>query len=124
MRITTWNVERVNPKGWRIAPAQLRRMTEVDADIWLLTETDVDLVGVAPHADRRAGSPFPWTVSAIAHAPEGDLLVSRTVTPNANEKHFDDGATASMQEAHHAKAEKADDEGRLDEFVTSVRGTG
>jgi hypothetical protein len=42
MRVATWNVERVNPKGWKIAPAQRQRMAEVEADIWILTETHVD----------------------------------------------------------------------------------
>jgi len=42
VRIATWNVERVKPQGWKIAPAQKRRMTEVDADIWILTETHID----------------------------------------------------------------------------------
>ena len=42
MRIATWNVERVRPNGWKIAPAQRRRMQAVDADVWILTETHVD----------------------------------------------------------------------------------
>jgi hypothetical protein len=34
MRIATWNVERVRPSGWTIAPAQRGRLREANADIW------------------------------------------------------------------------------------------
>ena len=37
--IATWNVERPKPTGWKIPPAQVRRMAAVDADVWVLTET-------------------------------------------------------------------------------------
>jgi len=57
MRIATWNVERPKPRGWKIAPAQLRRMAEVDADVWVLTETHVDHQPSREHAHAAFSPP-------------------------------------------------------------------
>lgn len=56
MRIATWNVERVKPQGWKIAPAQRQHMTEVDADIWILTDRHNSFIG---QVVRRSGGHLP-----------------------------------------------------------------
>jgi len=135
MRIATWNVERVKPKGWKIAPAQLYRMAEVDADVWLLTETHLDhrptsmhghFVFSPPHPERRPlderwaaiwsrwpltpiEDPAPHqrgTVAAIVQMPGAHFIAYCTVIAWANEPFFDDGRPARMWEIHHAEAER------------------
>jgi endonuclease/exonuclease/phosphatase family metal-dependent hydrolase len=132
MRIATWNVERPKPNGWKVPPAQLRRMAEVDADIWVLTETHVDHQPTPDHTysafcpphDARRPTDERWTaiwskwplhpiddpaphrrgtVAAIVGAPVGPLLVYGTVISWANEPNFDDGREARMWEAHMAE---------------------
>lgn len=62
MRIATWNVDRPKPGGWKVPPAQLDRMSEVNADVWVLTEThlkhqpsdtQVHALFSPPHLERR-----------------------------------------------------------------------
>lgn len=43
MRIATWNLERAAPSGRR-ANRLRQTMRQVNADIWVLTETDSNLV--------------------------------------------------------------------------------
>lgn len=128
MRIATWNVERVKPKGWKIAPAQRRRMAEVDADIWILTETHVDhspgdgynVVHTPAIPERRPAderwvgiwSRYPiapitdppprgrGTVAALVSAPTGDIAVHGCVLAWANEPRLADGSPATMWRAH------------------------
>lgn len=128
MRIATWNVERVKPRGWKIAPAQRRRMSDVDADIWILTETHVDhspghgyeVVHTPPVPDRRPADerwvgiwsryaiapitdPAPrgrGTVAALVDTPIGQLVIYGCVISWANEPFFADGSPATMWRAH------------------------
>jgi hypothetical protein len=39
VRIATWNLERPSLRSWKRLPRQRTRMAEIDADIWILTET-------------------------------------------------------------------------------------
>jgi endonuclease/exonuclease/phosphatase family metal-dependent hydrolase len=135
MRIATWNVERPKPTGWKIPPAQLRRMAEVDADVWVLTETRI---GYAPSADHvhsvfspehheRRADPERWTgiwsrwpltevtdpaahrrgtVAAVVHAPAGPIMVYGTVIAWANEPFHDDGSKARMWDVHRAEIDR------------------
>lgn len=144
MRLATWNVERVKPKGWKIAPAQRQRMREVDADIWVLTETHVDHApseahtGVfsPPFPERRPPgerwaaiwSRFPirpiddpaphprGTVAARIETPFGALLVYACVIPWANERTLQDGRRARPWEAHFETI------GRIDRELERLRG--
>lgn len=135
MRIATWNVERVKPRGWKIAPAQRRRMAEVNADVWVLTETHVDHSPGAeysgsfspPHLARRpelerwtavwtrhphhvVDRPAPHrrgTIAVEVQAPDDTpLLVYGTVIPWANERVHDDGSPARKWEVHYAEIER------------------
>ena len=136
MRIATWNVERVKPSGWKIAPAQRRRMTAVDADIWILTETHVahgpgdgyTAVHTPPLIDRRPVderwvgicSRYPMTpvtdppprargtLAALVATPIGDLVVYGCVIPWANEPALADGSPARMWAAHAETIEQID----------------
>lgn len=107
-------------------------MAEVAADVWVLTETHVDhapsadhrhVVFSPPHPERRLDherwcaiwSRWPLeeigdppghprgSVAAVVHAPFGRVLVYGTVIAYANERHFDDGTTASMWQVHLAE---------------------
>ena len=132
IRIATWNVERPKPTGWKVPPAQRRRMAEVDADVWVLTET---ILGHAPSADHRHAvfsPPHPerrpaherWTaiwsrwplreiscppshrrgtVAAMVEHPSGPILVYGTVIAWANEPFYDDGSPARMWQVHLAE---------------------
>lgn len=135
LRVATWNVERPKPRGWKVPPAQRRRMAEVDADIWVLTETHVDhaptdahrySVFSPPHPDRRPEherwaaiwSRWPMTpiedppphrrgtVAAIADTPDGPVVIYGTVVAWANERNHDDGSPARMWEVHLAELDR------------------
>jgi endonuclease/exonuclease/phosphatase family metal-dependent hydrolase len=132
VRLATWNVERPKPSGWKVPPAQRRRMGEVAADVWVLTETHLGHQPSAAHRhavfsppDReRLADHERWTaiwsrwplqelhdppghrrgsVAAVVHAPVGPILVYGTVIAYANEPHFDDGAKAGMWQVHRAE---------------------
>lgn len=135
MRIATWNVERPRPKGWKVAPAQLRRMAEVDADVWVLTETHIDHrpsrdhvhsafspqhLSRRPAHERWVGIWSRWpmemvsvpephprgTVAATVRGPNSPVIVYGTVIAWANEPHNDDGRPARMWEVHLAEIER------------------
>jgi endonuclease/exonuclease/phosphatase family metal-dependent hydrolase len=135
MRIATWNVERPKPRGWKIPPAQLRRMAEVDADIWVLTETHLSHAPSDEHRSSAFSPPHPerrptherWTaiwsrwplvvvedppphrrgtVAAIVEAPGGPVLIYGTVIAWANEPHHDDGTPARQWEVHLGEIER------------------
>lgn len=65
MRIATWNLERPSRRSWKRLPRQRARMAEVDADIWVLTETRASIapadgfrgVHAPPHPLRRQRHP-------------------------------------------------------------------
>jgi endonuclease/exonuclease/phosphatase family metal-dependent hydrolase len=105
MRIGTWNVEYA--AGAAKNERRLRRLREMDADVWVLTETHDELhpgdgytaVSTTPRVTGRAGARWTtiWsryavvqtvavrdgnrTVAAIVTAPCGPLLVYGTVMP-------------------------------------------
>lgn len=136
VRVATWNLERVSPRSWRKLPAQRAVMEEVDADLWVLTETRT---GVAPgegfhalhcpprdsgyHAeDERMVSIWSrWpikptsvaprargAVSGLIHTPAGQLAVFGSVIPYANAKGPD--GTSRMWEEHYAEIERLAEE--------------
>ena len=47
MRVATWNLERPKRKGYEKNQARLEKLVEINADIWILTETNeaIDLQG-------------------------------------------------------------------------------
>jgi endonuclease/exonuclease/phosphatase family metal-dependent hydrolase len=132
VRIATWNLERPSLRSWKRLPRQRARMAEVDADIWVLTETRASIapdeghVGLhaPPHLLRRSDEDERWVsiwsrwpvrptdmppdprgaVSAIVDAPDGPLVVYGTVLPWANDK-GDDG-DASMWQLHYEQIER------------------
>ena len=134
IRIATWNVERPKPKGWKIPPAQLSRMEEVDADIWVLTETTLTHAppdhphGVfsPEHPERRPAnerwvgiwSRWPLvelsapaahkrgSLAALCETPLGQIVVYGTVLAWANEPHTDEGTPTKMWEVHLAEIER------------------
>jgi endonuclease/exonuclease/phosphatase family metal-dependent hydrolase len=44
LRIATWNLERPTLNGWKKNPRITEKIREVDADIWILTETNASIV--------------------------------------------------------------------------------
>lgn len=62
VRIATWNLERPSPRSWKRLPRQRNRMSRVDADVWVLTETRASIapadgyhgVHAPPHPLRRS----------------------------------------------------------------------
>lgn len=131
-RVATWNLQRCAATKRRQADAQAQRMADVDADIWVLTETYVDrspgadFAGVhsPPHPTRRStaderftsiwsrwpivevGDPASrrrGTIAATVTTPFGPLIVYGTVIPYAHERHHDDGRPATSWEVHLAE---------------------
>lgn len=129
LRIATWNLERPSKRVGTRRPRQLARIAEVDADVWVLTETRTtvtpgpELHGVhtPPHPQRRPDEDERWvgiwsrwpivptgvepepsgSVSVIVQQPTAPFIVYGTVLPWANEP-GDDGR-ARMWEVHHAE---------------------
>jgi endonuclease/exonuclease/phosphatase family metal-dependent hydrolase len=129
LRIATWNLERPSARPGRRRPRQLERLSAVDADVWVLTETRVTFspapgyhgLHTPPHPPRRPDEDERWVgiwsrwplvptevppdpsgaVSAIVDRPDGPFVVYGTVLPWANER-GDDGR-ARMWEVHHAE---------------------
>jgi endonuclease/exonuclease/phosphatase family metal-dependent hydrolase len=123
MRIGTWNVQYA--AGRQNNERRLRRIQEMDCDIWVLTETHDDLaLGATYHAEsttpRRLGragarwttiwSRFPpmkrltvldpnRTVAALFECPVGPLLVYGTVLPWGSDR-GPDGNAAGWTEHH------------------------
>ena len=77
LRIATWNVERPKPRGWKVPPAQLRRMAEVEADVWVLTETHLDH---QPSDEHRHSVVLP----AASRASPGTRTLDRYLVPVAD----------------------------------------
>jgi len=44
IRIATWNIERPTLTGWKKNPGITGKIREIDADIWILTETNASIV--------------------------------------------------------------------------------
>ncbi len=68
MKIATWNLERPRPTSWKKLPAARRKMAQVEADIWILTETRASLapkegfqaLHSPPHPQRREDPDERW----------------------------------------------------------------
>jgi endonuclease/exonuclease/phosphatase family metal-dependent hydrolase len=134
-RVATWNLERRSSRAWSRAPFQQERMTLVDADIWVLTETFVDRVPGAgfdavfspPNPDRRPNPDERWTaiwsrwpitplddpaphrrgsVAGMVTTPMGSLIVYGTVIAYHLEPAHDDGRPARAWEVHAAEIER------------------
>lgn len=44
LRIATWNIERPKLNGWKRNPKIAEKIREIDADVWILTETNAAIV--------------------------------------------------------------------------------
>jgi endonuclease/exonuclease/phosphatase family metal-dependent hydrolase len=44
LRIATWNIERPTLNGWKRNPRIAERIREIDADVWILTETNASII--------------------------------------------------------------------------------
>jgi endonuclease/exonuclease/phosphatase family metal-dependent hydrolase len=50
MKIATWNLRRPKASGWKYNPTIIKTLEEINADIWILTETQATIQPVAcPH---------------------------------------------------------------------------
>lgn len=113
MRIATWNLERPKARSWKRTPRQVARMAAVAADVWILTETRVDVAPgpglhgahTPPHPPRRPDEDERWvgvwscwplsptgiapdpsgSISLVVERPEGPFVIYGTVLPWANE---------------------------------------
>ncbi len=137
LRIATWNVERPRD-GWKIRPAQHRRMDQVDADVWILTETRTSFspgpgyhgLHTPPHPQRDVltgderyvgiWSRWPLTpveeifpdgrgaITARCETPLGPLLIQGVVLPWANDRGSDGTATMWQEHARAIERRAAD----------------
>lgn len=123
-RIATWNLERPRQNGWVKNQRRLDRIREIDADIWVLTETNaaIDLkpdyqsVASVPYQEHQAGENLAtlWSrwkilrsiptfdetcaVCAEVESPFGLMIVYGTVITWANDKGI--SGTAKKWEEH------------------------
>jgi len=44
LRIATWNLERPTLNGWKKNPGITEKIREIDADVWILTETNASII--------------------------------------------------------------------------------
>ncbi|MBD2079441.1 endonuclease/exonuclease/phosphatase family protein [Leptolyngbya sp. FACHB-17] len=111
-RIATWNLERPRQNGWIKNQRRLDRIREIDADIWVLTETnaaidlkpDYEYVATVPYQGHKPGENLTtlwsrwrilrciptfdptYAVCAEVESPFGLMLVYGTVITWANDK--------------------------------------
>lgn len=110
-RIATWNLERPCQKGWEKNQRRLNQIHAIDADVWVLTETNkaIELQGyefvassACPWERYEAGENLVtiwsrwkvlqpietfdslWTICAEVDSPFGAMLIYGTVIPYAN----------------------------------------
>jgi hypothetical protein len=140
MRLATWNLERPRLGSHRRLPAIRERIRQVDADVWILTETNDDAVDLsASHPFRVSTAPVPayhapgerWTavwsrwplevlptcdphVAAGARVvtPSGPTIVYGTVLPYHADRGRG-GEARSWSEFHRVVPLQAADWGRL-----------
>lgn len=74
IRIATWNVDRPTQNSTKNAPAILEMLRKIDADIWILTETNATIVPESTHAN-----PFHGYVG-LASRPESSKLPGQNKT--------------------------------------------
>lgn len=123
-RIATWNLERPRQNGWIKNPPRLNKIHEIDADVWVLTETNAvinlqsDYESVASSAleYHRPGENLTtiWSrwkvlrsiptfdptcaVCAEVDSPFGAMIIYGTVIPYANDK--GSSGTAKLWQEH------------------------
>lgn len=111
-RIATWNLERPSQNGWIKNQRRLDQIRKIDADVWVLTETnqainlkpDYECVATIPYKGHKPGenlttlwsrwkilrsiSTFDPTcaVCAEVESPFGSMIVYGTVITYANDK--------------------------------------
>ena len=67
IRIATWNLERPKLHGWKRNPLIQEKILEIDADIWILTETNASIVP-ASKRDPLAGYVSLASLPATVHS--------------------------------------------------------
>lgn len=55
LRIATWNIDRPTQTGWKKNPIIVEKLREIDADIWVLTETNAAIVPESKRPDPLCG---------------------------------------------------------------------
>ncbi len=75
IRIATWNLERPKFNGWKKNPLILEKIREIDADIWILTETNAAIVPESKR-DQLAGyvalASLPDTLHSLGEYSRGE----------------------------------------------------
>jgi hypothetical protein len=66
-RIATWNLERPKLNGWKKNPLIQEKMSEIDADIWILTETNAS-IAPASKSEPLAGYVSLASLPATSHS--------------------------------------------------------
>ena len=51
LRIATWNLQRPKLNGWKRNPLLEKKLREIDADIWILTETNASIAPSSPREE-------------------------------------------------------------------------
>ncbi|MBE9009284.1 endonuclease/exonuclease/phosphatase family protein [Pseudanabaenaceae cyanobacterium LEGE 13415] len=124
-RIATWNLERPTQKGWTKNQRRLEQIRKIDADVWVLTETNqaIDLhpdyesvVSVAWKNHHQLGENLTtlwsrwkilqriatfnpiWAVCAEVESPFGAMIIYGTVITYANDKGI--GGSSKRWEEH------------------------
>lgn len=124
-RIATWNLERPTQKSWIRNQRRLDQIHQIDADVWVLTETneaidlgsDYEAIASIPWKDyHRPGENLTtiwsrwkklrklqtfdphWAVCAEIDSPFGAMMIYGTVLPYANDKGL--SGTAKRWEEH------------------------
>lgn len=64
LRIATWNIDRPKQNGLKKNPLIVEKLREIDADIWVLTETNASIV-----PEPKKPDPF-WGYVGVASRPE------------------------------------------------------
>jgi endonuclease/exonuclease/phosphatase family metal-dependent hydrolase len=120
-RIATWNLERPKQNGWTKNQRRLNKIHEINADVWVLTETsqaidlwsDYEPVESCAHNDSENLSTIwsrwkvlrilptfdsTWAVCAEIDSPFGAMIIYGTVITYANDKGVN--GTAKRWEEH------------------------
>jgi endonuclease/exonuclease/phosphatase family metal-dependent hydrolase len=124
-RIATWNLERPRQKGWIQNQRRLDQIHQIDADVWVLTETnkaidlgsDYEAIASIPWENyHQTGENLTtiwsrwkrlrtlqtfdnhWAVCVEIDSPFGAMLIYGTVLPYANDKGI--SGTAKRWEEH------------------------
>ena len=129
-RIATWNLERPKQNGWVKNNRQLNKIDEINADVWVLTEThssiklpdDFASLASSTYEGYRAGESLSsiwtrwkvlrpiatfdsrWAVCAEVDSPFGAMIIYGTVITYANDKGV--SGTAKRWEEHRRSIEQ------------------